>query len=96
MCSLMGQGYVFWPVQGCRLPRENELEVQGEARLGSCQSLALLLGGWYSARTHGPWECSGEDLGPWKHPMISVPPDTRLCSLPPLGAGRVVRELALG
>lgn len=24
-----------------------------------------------TARTHGPWECSGECLGPQNHPMIS-------------------------
>lgn len=74
MRSPMGQGYVFWPVQGCRLPREKGREVQGEARFGPCRSLALLPGGWYTARIHGPWEHSGEDSGPWNHPMISVHP----------------------
>lgn len=43
---------------------ENEQEVQGEARFGPCRFTALLPGGWYAARIHGPWECSGEDSGP--------------------------------
>ena len=35
---------------------------------------SLLLGGRYTARTRGPWERSGGDLGPQHHPLVSVRP----------------------
>lgn len=61
------------------LPEERKqsgewLQVQGEAGFGPSRSSALLPGSWYTARTHGPWQCPGEHPGPQSQLMLAVYP----------------------
>lgn len=60
-----------------------------EARLGPGPPPALL-GGWYTARTYGPWVFFRGDSGPRNHPAITVYPlTTGLIPLPPLSQPRL-------